>query len=763
MTLFSLSFLFGASLLQFFPFLPSSKLIIVVFFACFLLWWFKIRGHFILIAVLLGFAWCLGSAYEVVKFSLLPIWEGKKLWVQGKVASLPHLSPLHSSFLFHVERLQDEKTTKQVSTLILLSWQHSRHLPVGDEWRFPVRLKKIRGTMNPGGFDLEAWAFQNGVRAKGSVFEKEKSVFIARHFFFHPIDQLRQQIQEQSKKYLPISRTSAWIVALMIGERIGIPQSEWEILRNTGTNHLMAIAGLHIGFMSAFAHFITLKIWRRPSWLLFLPASQAAAFASLGVALLYSALAGFSIPTQRALIMLAVYLITTLKRRRLSLWQPFSLALFVVLLINPFSILSSSFWLSFITLALLIYGMSGRLSPQGAWWKWGRPQWILAVGLLPLSLWFFMQFSLLSFFANFVAIPWVGFLVLPLCLVSAFFLLFLPSCSSLTLGLADQILGLLWWLLSWISQLPWAVWYQCLPHYGYLLVTLGGVFILLLPVGFPGRMLGLFWLLPLLYIQPVRPAEGELLFSLLDVGQGLSAVIQTQHHVLVFDTGAHMGSGSDMGESVLVPFLRSQGIQKVDRLVISHGDNDHSGGAGSLLRQFKVGSIKTSVPLQFSAWLADYCLSGQEWKWDGVQFRFLHPTQATLNLDNDSSCVLQIATANKRILLPGDIEKRAEKILVSDPRRDLAADLLVAPHHGSKTSGLRDFINQVHPQYVLYALGYRNRYHFPSPVILQAYRDLGVLQYDTASEGAIQFYVGKNTLLPFSFYRRTQARYWHIS
>jgi competence protein ComEC len=761
MLLLALAFLLGISLLQFFTFLPSLWGVLGLFLACYLLVILKPRYYGLLIVLLLGFAWSLWCAHQVADKRLPESLEGKTLWVRGRVASLPRASFRQTAFLFEITSFQDQEKFQPLG-FIQLSWPKlKKALWVGDEWRLPLRLKRIHGNLNPGGYDYEAWAFQNGIGAKGYVLEKEKPVFIASHPFYQPINQVRQYIQEKAKASLPKSKTAPWLLALMLGERVGIPQSEWEVLRNTGTNHLMAIAGLHIGFMAALAQWSTLWLWRRfPHWALRFPAPQASACAALGMAILYSALAGFSIPTERALIMVAVFLSAKLCRRILPLWQAFSVALVSVLLLNPLHVLSSSFWLSFTTLALIVYGMSGRIAPQSFWWKWGRPQWVLALGLLPLSLWIFEQYSLVSFLANGLAIPWVGFLVLPLCFLSIIFLLLCPLLATVTLSLADKSLALLWFFLEEFAKWPWATWHQVLPHYGYLLAALGGVLVLLMPAGIPGRYLGAFWLLPILFFKPPGPHFGEARFSLLDVGQGLAAVIQTQNHTLVFDAGARLGPEWDMGESVVLPFLHTQGIKQIDCLVISHSDNDHSGGAEAILKALPVLSLKTSVPLFFPSWPARYCLAGESWQWDGVLFSFLHPDSLQLNQGNDSSCVLQITASQKRVLLTGDIEKTAELSLLSNPKLNLAADILVAPHHGSKTSGLREFIGRVHPQYVLYALGYRNRFHFPHPAVVKAYQDWGVIQYDTASSGAIQFTLRKGLLQAPRRYRVLHKRYW---
>jgi len=725
----ALSFLSGVLLLQCFSFLPAQQWVVGLVIVSVFIYLLENRFKFIFIAILFGFSWSLLVANKIkCDFSILPP------TIQGHIISIPQKINDQVSFLFEVD--------KPVSTKVRLSWRHpSCSLIAGDQWELPVKLKKIHYA--------EAWAFQNGITAQGYVIAQNHPVFISHK---NVINRLRQYIQLEVEKVLPHSQTSPWIIALMIGERAGIPQSEWEVLRNTGTNHLMAIAGLHIGFLSSISYVSVVAIWRLvPRLMLIIPAYQAGACASLIMAFFYSTLAGFSIPTQRACIMISVFLMSTLYRRIIPPWQAFGLALLLVLMINPLSVLSSSFWLSFTTIALIIYGMGGRIKPHGLWWKWGRVQWVIAIGLFPLSLWFFTQYSLVSFIANSIAIPWVGFLILPLCFISVILILFNSILAKWTLLLADKSLSILWSILTWFSHLPFASWHQTIPHPIFLIIAVIGIVILLSPAGFPGKCSGFFWLLPVLLFKPILPLKGEVNFSLLDVGQGLSVVIQTKHHALVYDTGV-------IGERVL-DYLQSRNIQKLDMLVISHGDKDHSGGAAVILEKLPVKIIFTSVPALFYS--AQYCLAGEKWEWDGVQFEFLYPTPSTLNQGNNSSCVLKISTEKQHILLTGDIEKEAEKFLIASTPEKLSADILVAPHHGSKTSGLREFIEDVHPQYVLYATGYQNRYHFPHASVVETYRTIGAIQYETATAGDIQFKVNKDASLLLSL-SRANHHFWNV-
>ena len=751
MRTFALAFLLGVVLLQHFIFLPSPVWTwVLIFFASTIL--FFNRKIFFLAAFMLGFAWALWFAHARTSWNLPHELEGKTVTVTGTIASIPNRAEFGTGFLFSLKNFNEQP----VHGLIHLSWRADyQHLQVGEEWQLSVHLKKIHGTMNPGGFDYEAWALEEGIRANGYVLIHAKNKLLSNHWYQYPLNRARQYLKEKIEKNLPVSNTSPWITALVVGERHGINQENWQVLRNTGTNHLMAIAGLHIGFMSGFAFSIVAWCWRRfPKLTLIIPSQFAGSIAALTVALVYSALAGFSIPTQRACLMLSVFLIIVLLRRNTLSWQAWSIAILSVLLLNPLTVLSESFWLSFGSVALIIYGVSGRLSSQGLWWKWGRIQWVIGVGLIPFSIWLFQQFSLVSFIANSIAIPWVGFLIVPLCLCGSFCMMISEKTGGLILLLADKLLAILWCILAWLSHLSWASWYQVMPNYWILITACIGIVILLVPAGFPGRFFGIMGLLPLLFYQPATPKLGEMWFTLLDVGQGLSAVVQTQNHLLIFDTGPKLSVSFDMGESVVVPFLHTLGSKRIDMLVVSHGDNDHIGGSGAILDQFPVAEIKTSTPEKFTSKNVSYCLRGESWTWDNVSFSFLHPSADKLNLGNNSSCVLKIATPQQSVLLAGDIEKLAENLLV-EQENNLAADILVAPHHGSKTSAVAEFLQKVNPRFVLFAVGYRNRYRFPNVSVIEKYQELVVTQHDTANDGAIEF---KPELM---LYRKQHHHYWN--
>ncbi|HVE44405.1 MAG TPA: DNA internalization-related competence protein ComEC/Rec2 [Gammaproteobacteria bacterium] len=674
--------------------------------------------------------------------------EDKPVTIEGYIANLPAIQLHSQTFFFAMDHYQINNQRHPLLMRIKLSWRTAKHCHVGERWRFTVKINRIHGVKNIGVSDEEVWYLTNGIRAYGYVLRESDSALISKNTHLFIVDQLREHLREKVQACLPHSRTAPWLLALIIGDRSGVDVSDWSVLGNTGTHHLMTIAGLHIGIVASFIYFLVNAIWRRSeSLLLLMPVQIASAYAVIVVSFLYVLLAGFSLPSTRAFIMLSVVMLSLIARKQIVAWHAWSVALLIVLVINPLNVLSESFWLSFCTIALIIFATSGRVKlPR--FWKSYQIQWTIFLGLLPLSLLFFQEIALLSFIANAIAIPWLEFFILPFCLLAAFFAIILPTFSVWLFYLADKSLAGLWFILTYLSHLDVSVWHHAIASQVAFFLLMIGVIVMLMPAGLPGKWLGIIWAF-ILFFSPVTQLQAnDIRLTLLDVGQGLSVLIETASHVLVYDTGANMGGARDMGERVLVPFLRHQQISRVDMLVISHGDNDHIGGSTALLKAFTVSHILTSVPDKFSPLRADYCLSGKKWAWDGVTFEFIYPNQSQLGLDNDSSCVLRVSNGRWGILLPGDIEKLAENRLLALSPDLLKADILIAPHHGSKTSGVSDFINAVHPRYVLYATGYHNRYHFPHEQIVHAYADIGAVQLDTTTSGSIQFMLSQQSDSP---------------
>ncbi|MGE3920765.1 MAG: DNA internalization-related competence protein ComEC/Rec2 [Gammaproteobacteria bacterium] len=753
----TLAFLGGLYLLTLLKNIPNIFFITSIFTLSVFLFYFlkKYKNLFFkeLLFFVLGFSWASFLALTVYHYDFPKDLENKPIYMIGTISSIPIKTNFGIRF--------DFKTQDYDGLKVRLTWPHhsSKQFKVGQQWKLLVKLKRIHGFLNPGGDDYEKMLFMENIQATGFVL---KASNISNHHPIMNLSYLRQSIATNIQRELLENPFVGIIAALAVGERSHITPEQWRVFSATGTNHLVVIAGLHIGICTIFTYFIFAWAWRRSAILpLMIPTPIVATIASLIVAFIYAALAGFSVPTLRALIMVMVYMMGVIFRIRLPALHAYFLALFFILIIEPFSILSAGFWMSYSAVFIIIYAMNYRLSTNSLWWRFGRVQWVIGIGLIPLTMLYFHNFSFSSFFVNSLAIPWIGFLVEPLSILGAITSLFNQFLSVVFLKLAAWLLASIWPIITWFSNFSTMTNDIYLENKGVFFSLLMAVLLFLAPKGWPGKYLGLIFYLPFFYYQPSSPKPNQLWMSLLDVGQGLSVVLQTAHHVLVFDTGPKFSNDFNTGKQVIVPFLKHEGIKKIDKLYISHGDNDHRGGVGSVLQSFKVQSIETSVPDLFPKALSTYCKAGRHWRWDGVEFENLYPTQEQLNLDNNSSCVLLIKVGTHKILLTGDIEKPAEKYLLMHNVKQLKAEILVVPHHGSITSSTEAFVEAVHPRYALFATGYLNRFHFPNPIVLARYKKMHVKMYNTAETGAVIFKISADkSLHEPDLYRFLHQRIW---
>jgi competence protein ComEC len=649
---------------------------------------------------------------------------------------------------------------RQLPSKLRLSWYYpDQPIKAGQQWLFTVKLKRVHGTMNPGGFDYERWLFTEGVGATGYVRPNPKPVLLGRDSAWSSISVWRQTITDQLSSALGSSESLALIKALTIGDGSSITQQQWEVFRKTGTTHLVVISGSHIGLIAGLIYFVVLRLWAWSSYLAWSP-QKVAAFSAVLAGIFYSGLAGFSVPTQRSVIMLSVAMAAIILQRNSRPFNVLFIAMFAVLVIDPLAVLSAGFWLSFVAVGVIIYTVSGRLGMLGHVWGGIKINWVTSVGLSPLLLLFFQQVSLIAPLANLIAVPVISLLVVPFSLLAVIVLFILPEAANKLFYWVDQVLQGLWWLLVQLTELPVASINHALPSHWVLLFAVPGILWLFAPVGIPARWLSLVMFLPLVFTDAKQPETGDINMTLLDVGQGLSAVVQTTHHLLVYDTGAKFSEQSDMGQSVLLPFLRSQGMDKVDSLIISHGDNDHIGGAVSLMRVIDTRQVLTSVPQQLSEYAPIECAAGQSWLWDGVKFTMLAPQQAFVS-ENDNSCVLKIQSKHGTVLLAGDIEAAAESWLVKTYGEAIKADVLVAPHHGSKTSSTVEFLQAVQPDYVLISAGYRNQFGHPHRDVLAHYRQVNAKWLNSADSGAIVVNVRNNAWVVQGM-RETESKYWNV-
>lgn len=712
-----------------------------------------------------GFAWAWAYAAVILSERLPAAAEGRDVVVEGVIASVPTREENRAQFEFKVTNLSQDATPLPGPGRILLNWYYpSAELRAGDSWRLQVRLKRPHGLRNPGSFDYEAWLFRHRIRATGYVRAGDANRLLASRWQDAPVNRLRQSLAEGITGALAQHDFAGIIQALAIGERPGISAAQWQVWTATGTNHLVAISGLHVGMVAGMAFFLVRALWARmPRLTLRWPAPKAGAVAGMIAASAYAALAGFSVPTQRTVIMIVVVMGGMLMGRNIRPSHSLALALILVLLRDPFAVLEAGFWLSFAAVAIIFYGMRERLAPKGIWWKWGRVHLLIAVGLAPLLLILFQRVSIVSPLANVLAIPWITFVVVPLSLLGSLLVLPVPAAGAFLLVLADGAMGWIWPFLESLARSDLAQWIQpAPPAWSYLPALLGTAW-LLAPAGMPGRWLGGVLLAPMLLVSPPRPQAGEAWFTLLDVGQGLAAVVQTAGHALVFDAGPAAGERFDAGSAVVVPFLREHGIAQVDTLIVSHGDTDHRGGVPAVLAQTKVKRLLTSVPdkIPWRQGEVESCEAGQSWQWDGVRFEMLYPFHDQPYRGNDASCVLRVQTLKEAVLLPGDIEKRSEAALLQEEAARLPADILVAPHHGSNTSSTAAFLQAVRPRYALFAAGYRNRYGFPRPAVVARYEAEGATLLDSAQNGAITFHLGSPARLPPETFRQEARRYWN--
>ena len=772
-----LSFAAGIAWLQSQADLPDVRgLLIVAAVGLFL--WIVVRRRFVAApvlllaaALLLGAGWAGWRAQIRLADALPAANQGRDVEVVGVVAGLPQDFEHGLRFDLDVEQASVEIPSK-----ISLSWyrgsrfqdEEDAHavppLRAGERWRLTVRLKRPHGNVNPHGFDYEAWLFERGIRATGYVRKAESNarideLVVAPRYL---VERLRQRIRDRFQATLGDAPNAGILIALAIGDQRAINPSQWRTFARTGVTHLFSVSGLHVTMIAGLAAWLVGWGWRRSSWLLLrVPVRKVMAAAGFVAALAYAMLAGFEVPAQRTLYMLAIIALALWTGRTTAVSRVLALALLLVLVFDPWAVLAAGFWLSFGAVGVLFYIGSGRLR-EGHWLAaWGRAQWAITVGLVPALLALFQQFSLVSPLANALAIPLVSLAVTPLALVG-------------TLPLTDPLLWLGGWLTDWLLRFleslassDWAVWQQQAPSGWTVVLGALGVVWMLLPRGFPARWLGALALLPLALVPVSRPADGGAVVRVLDVGQGLAVHVQTAHHDLLYDAGPAYTADANAGDRVIVPYLRATGVRQLDAVMISHQDNDHEGGAAAVLAAIPTMLLSSSLPeghaLRDSAVPHRRCLDGQSWTWDGVRFDVLHPAEADYKpgaKSNHLSCVLKISAKSGSLLLTGDIEAKTEAELLARHGGDVAVDVLLPPHHGSRSSSSPAFVGAVSPRLTLVSAGYRNRFGHPATEVVERYAAAGIGMRRTDREGAVTVRIGQAGIAVGSE-RVERRRYWH--
>ncbi len=725
---------------------------------------------------IIGFAWALLRAHWVLDVALPTELQGKDVLATGVIASIPVYDQRKQRFEFDIETLEYKKKTIPFTGKVRLNWYSQRgkkkrkfnsekvQLKAGQRWQFWLRLKQPHGFMNPGGFDYEGWLYQKKIRATGYVRINSKkqqgAIKLNKQASGYQWLILRQNLYEKLKSLTVDNQYHGILIALAMGERVGITSQQWDVFRATGISHLVAISGLHIGLLAGLLFFLTRKLWTYSEIAsLKLASPRAAALVSLLGAAFYAALSGFAVPAQRALIMLSIVMLSIFMRQKVQSSQVLSIALLVVLLLDPVAVLSPGFWLSFSAVAIISFAAFGRLSINKGWHIWGRLQWRISLAIIPLLVFLFQQASFVSPLANLFAIPVVSFIVVPLVLLATVISSVLPEAASFIYNVSDVVLSLLWWPLDYLAATPVSQWLGVKSDLTSLGLASLGFFLLLTPKRWPAKYLGVFLIIPLFWPEVGSPEEGEVEVTLLDVGQGLSVVVQTSQHALVFDTGARFSRNFDIGAAVVLPFLRQKKITNLDMLIVSHKDNDHRGGLSSILKEMPVNKLVSSYGEKNS----EACWAGQRWMWDGVLFEILNPDESIVyKKRNNASCVLRVKAGQDSILLTADIEKRTEKALLETRISQLKSTYLVSPHHGSKTSSSEAFLDAVNPAYIFIPVGFKNRYRMPHSSVMQRYRDRNTVILETYKSGAISVRFGqKNSNKIPEEYRKLQHKYWN--
>ncbi len=748
----------------------------------------------ICLCFMLGNCWGLLYGRYMMDTQLPENLEGVDFWLVGEVDSLPRYNGRAQQFEVRVTgsclALHPGSCAANEQALrlrrVLLNYYGGEEILPGQYWRLRVRLNRPHGFVNPGGFDYELMLAQNGINAKGYVRDTEFNIYLGESRYNY--QRLRYQLRERLLVATAEMQYAGIILALVLGERDLISSQSWELFSQTGTNHLIVISGLHVGFVALVVYWlVNISVRLLPGLLLFFPAQKIAAGAAVLGAFVYSLLAGFSMPTQRALIMLAVFMLAQVFARNFPATFSYCLALTLVLLLAPLSAMSAGFWLSFVAVGGLLLAFTGwqQMTSQSAlrsrlqWSVWGRPQWVVFVVLsVPLAFWM-QQMSLLSPLANIFAIPLVSLLVVPLGLAGMLGTLLYAPAGILLLHAADFLLAVLTGSLTWLVAdfSGFGVWkFYGLQPWAFFCAAVGS-FLLLLPTGWPARYLGLVLFLPLFRpVGPALPEQGEVWVNFLDVGQGLAVVVRTNSHTLLYDTGPRFSDSFDTGRGVILPFLQKSGVRQLDSIIVSHSDNDHAGGLDSVLSGMPVGQIMSGTPLNLTTQNSvshafSRCARGMHWYWDNVEFEILHPGDQSYQRRNNNSCVLQIRAAGVRILLTGDIEAHVEAELLGNYTDTLASDILLAPHHGSNSSSTPAFIAAVNPEFVVYSAGYRNQFGHPSAEVRQRYLVNGALALNTARSGMIEFRQGAEEGIMAANveaaytpreYRESRRRYWFV-
>ena len=761
-----LCMLAGAYALALCRHLPSDAALMgTVFFtvACLCLRTLRLAGF-----VLLGLIVMWTASRAMLEDRLLPELQGQTLTATVRIANFPEVLP--GSVRFVAYPIEDPVVETVLPAKIRLSWYDAPEIPrIGETWHLQVRLKRPRGFKNGPGFDYELWLARQRIGATGYVVAGPANAKLVQALVERrPL--LRQRLVDRIVAVTGENDATAVLLAITVGALHLISKEQWERYAISGTSHLMAISGLHIGLAAGGAWLLCRMLF--PLFFRSVNVRDLAALTAVFAACAYADVSGLAIPARRAVLMAALVAIPFLLRRQLSSDKIFAMSCIAVFAGDPLVIHAPGFKFSFGAVAILLWIARQRhacesceSSRLGRAFSGARSlsvlQLTLLLGLFPMTVLVFGRISWLAPLVNLLVLPLFNIVTVPAALLGLLLDGPLAFAGDGLLRLSWQSVRLTLWLVDAVSGWGPARIHTATLAGVMLFVVLLAALPALLPPGFPGRRLAWVAAVSALLYKPPPPPAGCVDLVALEVGQGLSVVLRTERRTVIYDTGPSFRGGSDIGQLVLVPWLRAAGVRRVDLLVVSHSDDDHAGGASSLVKAVEVRQILAGEPLASVQQAQFACRSGQAWLWDGIRFSVMHPGVYPLQSNNNASCVLEVAAGRHRILLTGDIESPVENHLA---RTAVLApvDILTVPHHGSRTSSGSAFVDALRPSVAIVSAGYDNRWGFPKDDVVKRWQDAGARVMNTAISGAIHHRVCANSGVQLqSEQRRRLRRYWH--
>ncbi len=736
--------------------LLSSDLCLSLFVACFAVFFVPRCRSFALL--LLGYLVFIEAGTQILDDGLNRRYEGDSMLTEVRIIDFP--KPANASITLLVEPIDDHRLPPRSR----VSWFEPSEVPrLGEIWQLELRLRRPRGNSNPGGFRLEDWMFREGIHASGYVVSGKRNHRVSSDRGDWQSDMRREFVEFVTANG---GDSAAVIVAVGIGTRHLITQQQWDRYAQTGTSHLMAISGLHVGLAATSSYLLLVLFFGalrlRGNHLIWAMTGAAT------IAVAYAFLSGFAVPSQRASLMLALAALAFVLHRGRDSPRLVALVVVAVFLIDPVSLLRPGFVLSFAAVVVLLwFSAASRLGTEATnpitrvmivVRQLNGMQLALLMGLIPITTMAFHRISILAPFVNLVAVPIFSLVTVPLTLIALITFQWFPTVGAVAVQVSAVSVMIIEAFIAFSAALPFSNLTISTSGLHRIVIYLPALWVIL-PRCWPGRWLAPLAVLALLVYRPAAPRPSCLDLHVLDVGQGLAVVAQTQTHTLLFDTGPAYRGGGSAARQVILPFLRYRGIKSIDWLVVSHADNDHAGGVATLSKDIKLDKIYVGEAIPQPG--TRFCSAGQQWTADGVSFGFHHPPANKRRDGNDASCVLSITAGNHRLLLTGDIEVAAERDVLQ--RADLGTiDLVVIPHHGSLTSSSPAFVRRSQPRIAIASAAYGNRWDFPRPAVVKRWQDSGARVLDTATSGAVSVSVcAHDGIRQISRNREADWRFWH--